>query len=72
MGFIRENGIIITIVLTLAVLGYVWHLRGSLDSAKTVAETEKTVEPIQQKEIAIGNHPLTGLQLLGSLQHHKY
>lgn len=72
MGFLREYGIIMAIVMTIAVAGYIWHERGVLDSGKTVADTQKTVEPIQEHEFVIGAHPLDGPALLDSLHHYKY
>ncbi len=72
MGFLREYGIIIAIVLTLGVIGFVWVERGVLDNGKIVTETEKAVQPIQLHEENIGRKPLDGSQLLHSLQRGKY
>lgn len=72
MGFLREYGILIAIALTVATLGYVWHLRGNYDDGKTVVDTQKTVAPIEQHEQEIARHPLNGPALLNSLQHYKY
>ncbi len=72
MGFLREYGIIIAIVLTLGVIGFVWVERGVLDNGKIVTETEKAVQPIQLREETIGRSPLDGRHLLGVLQHGKY
>ena len=58
MGFIRQYGIIIGAILIIALIGYVWHVRGNLDSAAAIAGTVKTVQPIREKENAIKNHPL--------------
>lgn len=72
MGFLREYGIIIAILTTIFVIGYIWHERGVLDNGRTIADTQKSVEPIREHEFIIGSHPLGGTALLGSLQHHKY
>lgn len=72
MGFLREYGIIVAVILTVAVAGYIWHERGVLDNGKTVTDTQKAVEPIEEHEYKIGNHPFDGHDLLDSLQHYKY
>ena len=72
MGFIKEYGIIIGAVLIVALIGYVWHVRGSLDSATVIAGTVKTVQPIREKENAIKNHPLAADAIIKRLRGAKF
>jgi len=70
MGFLRQYGIILTIVLTLALVGGIWHVRGKYDNSTVISDTAKVVEPIEQKESLI--IPLAPDVLLNRLQHHKF
>ena len=72
MGFIKEYGIMIGAVLIVALIGYVWHVRGSLDSATVIAGTVKTVQPIREKENAIKNHPLAADAIIKRLRGAKF